>query len=527
MTKEGSLFETAEKVIAALPKLIPKHYYIKTEREGFEKLVPNMMQLDYQEHRTRRDIDLKARKLGMSTWKELEALTLAMYVEGFNGAVVSYDKEQAERLFAICRNAYDRLPEEFRDYRPLRHDRPGYMDFGQVEGSGRVINFSTLYIGTAAARVFGHGDTIHWLHLSELARYPNPGEIITGAQNAVPEGGYICIESTPNGAGGTFYDLYTKGKRGENSYKTFFYPWWWKPDYCDELTADQHRVFQYTEEEADLVEAAATDGFTITQEHIAWRRRKIGDDEAKFKEQFPEDDETCFLVSGSRAFDVQLIQRLIIKAMTRPAMRDENLGYGWIRAWRMPVDGHVYVMGVDTAQGKEGGDWHAAVVMDAVTGEHVASSIARCSTREFAHIINDLGLEYREAWICVERQGYGHAVISDLQVLNYPAIYEHLESDNWFPCTPGPGIVTTRANKPMMVESLGRALREESFKSWDVEMLGQARNYQRTVTADGHPTFAAADGHDDLLMAAIICNQVADLVPHDRQVGHLRVLSYA
>jgi len=157
----------------------------------------------------------------------------------------------------------------------------------------------------------------------------------------------------------------------------------------------------------------------------------------------------------------------------------------------------------------------------------VASSIARCSTREFARIIRDLGLEYREAWICVERQGYGHAVISDLQVLDYPSIYEHLESDNWFPCTPGPGIVTTRANKPMMVESLGRALREETFKTWDVEMLGQARNYQRTVTADGHPTFAAADGHDDLLMAAIICNQVADLVPHDRQVGHLRVLSYA
>lgn len=525
MTKEGSLFETCDKVIAALPTIVPKICHIKTEREGFELLHPNAMQMHYQQHRTRRDIDLKARKLGMSTWKELEGLILAMSVEGFNGAIVSYEKEQAERLFAICRDAYDRMPDKFRDYHPLRHDRPGFLDFGKIEDSGRVINFSTLYIGTAGARVFGHGDTIHWLHLSELARYPDPDEIMTGAQNAVPEGGYICIESTANGMSGKFYDLYQGAKRGENSYKPFFYPWPWKDEYRDALTPEQARVFQFTEEEADLVEAMAEQGFELTQEHIAWRRRKLGDDPAKFKEQFPEDDETCFLVSGSRAFDVQLIQRLIIKAMKRPKLRDERLDCGgWIRIWHQPVDGHVYVMGVDAAQGKETGDWHAAAVVDALTGEHVASVISRASTREFARLINDLGMEYGEAWIAPERQGYGWAIISDLQVLEYPSIYEHEKGDEWFPCTPGPGIVTTRANKPMIVERLKQSFADDTFRTYDVELLGQARAYQRTTTADGHPVFAAAEGHDDLLMAGIIANMVCDLVPHDRQYGNLRVI---
>ena len=525
--RDGALFEQTEKVIRALPKLIPKLCYIKTEREGFELLQPNAMQMHYQTQRTRRDIDLKARKLGMSTWKELEGLMLALNVEGFNGAVVSYEKEQATRLFDICRNAYDRLPENVRDYRPLRHDRPGYMDFGKVEESGRVINFSTLYIGTAAARVFGHGDTIHWLHLSELSRYPNPGELMTGAQNAVPEGGYICIESTPNGAGGTFYDLYQGGKRGENSYRSFFYPWWWKPEYRDDLTEAQFKAFHLTEEESDLIEGSAAQGFALTYEHIAWRRRKLGDDAAKFKEQFPEDDETCFLVSGSRAFDVQLIQRLAVKAMTRPPLREERLGYGTIRAWRMPIVGRTYAMGVDTSQGLPTGDWSAGALVDTVSGEHVASVVVKSSTEEFARLLDALGREYNEAWIVVERQGYGNAVIADLGRLSYPAIYEHEGSDSWFPCTAGPGIQTTRANKPMMVEGLARAFKDETFKTWDTELLGQAQNYQRTATTDGHPKFAAADGHDDLLMAAIIANQAADLVPHSRVYGNLRLLSYA
>jgi hypothetical protein len=530
MGSEGKLFEKCDKVIASLPQLMvnpASKAYIKTEREGFEVLHPNIMQVDYQKRRTRRDINLKARKLGFSTWKELEGLFLAIYVEGFNGAIVSYDNEQAKDLLSICKNAYDRMPEPVRDYRILRHDRENFLDFGAMQADGRTINFSTLYVGTGGGRVFGHGRTIHWLHLSELARYPDPGEIITGAQNAVPEGGYICIESTANGAGGTFYDLYQGAKRGENSYHPFFYPWWWKGEYRDDLTLDEIRAFALTEEEADLIEAAGAEGFALTKEHLAWRRRKMGDDAAKFREQFPEDDETCFLVSGSRAFDTQLIQRLIVKAMTRPCMREEHLGYGTIKAWRMPVDGHVYVCGVDTSQGLPTGDWSAGVVMDTLTGEHVASVVVKCSTQEFAHLLNDLGKEYGEAWMVVERQGYGHSLIADLGRLEYENVYEHSESDNWFPCTPGPGIQTTRANKPMMVEGLGRALREETFRTWDVELLGQARNYQRTATVDGHPKFSAADGHDDLLMAGIIANQAADLVPHDRQVGHLRVLSYA
>jgi len=409
----------------------------------------------------------------------------------------------------------------------MRHDRENYIDFGQIGPDGRVLNFSALWIGTAGAKVFAHGDTIHWLHLSELSRYPDAQELMTGAQNAVPEGGYICIESTANGMGGKFYDLYTGAKRGENSYKPFFYTWPWKEDYRDDLTPEQRAAFMPSEEEADLIEAMAEQSFELTFEHLAWRRRKKGDDPQKFSEQFPEDDETCFLVSGSRAFDIQLIQRLIMKAMTRVPIREENLGYGWIKVWRGPVEGHVYVLGADSSQGLPTGDWSAGVLMDASSGDHVASMLLKCSTQEFARHLRDLGNAYDEAWIVPERQGYGHAVIADLERMGYDAIYEHDESETWFPCTPGPGIQTTRANKPMMVENFGRALRDETFRTYDVELLGQARAYQRTATAAGHPQFEASDGHDDLLMAAIIANQAAELVPHDKAFKNAKVVTYA
>jgi hypothetical protein len=62
-------------------------------------------------------------------------------------------------------------------------------------------------VETAADPNAGRGLTIHNLHCSEVARWPRDAlETLASLRAAVPPSGEVVLESTPNGAGGRFYE---------------------------------------------------------------------------------------------------------------------------------------------------------------------------------------------------------------------------------------------------------------------------------------------------------------------------------
>src|SRR5882762_11965765 len=73
----------------------------------------------------------------------------------------------------------------------------------------------------------------------------------------------IVLESTPNGAGGLFYEEWQRAD--DTGYTRHFFPWWFDAAYVLVPGAD----FAATEEEAQL---AALRGLKIEQ--IAWRRKR-------------------------------------------------------------------------------------------------------------------------------------------------------------------------------------------------------------------------------------------------------------
>ena len=81
-------------------------------------------------------------------------------------------------------------------------------------------------MATAADPNAGRGMTIHNLHCSEVARWPRDGEeTLASLRAAVPVEGEIVLESTPNGAGGVFYEEWQRAE--ETGYTRHFFPWWW------------------------------------------------------------------------------------------------------------------------------------------------------------------------------------------------------------------------------------------------------------------------------------------------------------
>ena len=79
---------------------------------------------------------------------------------------------------------------------------------------------STFYIGTAGARAFGHGDTINNLHCSEVSRWANAEQTMVGLLQAVPQSGRIIMETTANGFGDYFYNIWTKNENTPSPWMT-------------------------------------------------------------------------------------------------------------------------------------------------------------------------------------------------------------------------------------------------------------------------------------------------------------------
>ena len=70
------------------------------------------------------------------------------------------------------------------------------------------------------------GRTIQNLHCSEVSRWGRKGEeALASLRAAVVPGGEIVLESTPNGAGGLFYEEWQRAE--ETGYTRHFFPWWY------------------------------------------------------------------------------------------------------------------------------------------------------------------------------------------------------------------------------------------------------------------------------------------------------------
>ena len=77
----------------------------------------------------------------------------------------------------------------------------------------------------------------------------------------------------------------------------------------------------------------------------------------------------------------------------------------------LPQPTHQYVIGVDPAEGNPTSDDSALVVLDAGTGEEVASLASKLQPAVLAAHANALGKWFNRASIMVERNNHGHAVL--------------------------------------------------------------------------------------------------------------------
>lgn len=251
--------------------------------------IMNAVQEDVFDGLHNRNLILKARQLGMSTFSVLYLLDECIWNPNLSAGIVSYSLEHAQFIFKrIIGHALDNLPPWFLVKVKSRSAREIVFE------NGSVLRVDTTLRGGAYQLVL----------VSEFgktcARNPlKAEEIVTGTLQAVPLDGRIIIESTAEGNEGYFSDMVTEALRNENEalstmdYKLFFYGWYTDPNYTlnDKVSIE-------VEDTDYLAEVESKCQITLTQGQKNWyvlQKRILKD---KMKQEFPSTPQEAFLTSS-------------------------------------------------------------------------------------------------------------------------------------------------------------------------------------------------------------------------------------
>jgi len=493
---------------------LPRDEYFATRlviRDKRGKTVPfvlNPPQWDFLANSTNRDIIVKARQMGFSTAIQGTHAEECDKREGVACLSISDSSDNTMHLRDIFTRFWQNLPPAEVPELKRRYPLGFYLP---TKGS-------TIYIGTAGTRTWGRAKTVHLMHGSEVAYWPDAKTTLSGIMESIPFHDqdthvHSVLESTANGRGGYFYDIVQASLRGLNPWKVHFYAWWWDRGY--RLPVEPTDVIVLSEEEEALREYVyKTDNIELDEGHFKWRRDKIASLGNLFQQEYPESVTQAFLHSGYPRFDVQALESRLTTQCQEPIFTDltiwnEGNKFDQVRVYERPIQNEQYVIGADTSEGiqvdDDSTDFSAAVVRQKSTNRQVASVQGRFEPYEFAYVLMELGKAYNHALLAVERNNHGHSVINfllygsgDGRIKPYPAVYEHFDDER-------PGWPTNVKTRAIMIDELALEYRNPyAYHINDAAIIDEAMSFVRDAAGKFQ---AIAGGFDDLVIADAIAGQ--------------------
>jgi hypothetical protein len=451
----------------------------------------NRAQKDYAQRCSKRNIVLKARQLGITTYVAARFFVHTVTHPGTLSVQVAHDQQSAEEIFRIVHRFVENLPAPLRKG-ALRTSRANVRQivFPCLDSEYRVE--------TAADPNAGRGLTIQNLHCSEVARWPrDAAATLASLRAAVPSEGEIVLESTPNGAAGCFYDAWIRAD--ETGYTRHFFPWWWEPTYRREV-----KITNFNDIEQELMNKHGLDAG-----QIAFRREMRANFGSRMAEEYAENAESCFLASGDCYFDVEIIDQRLRQQRPIIEQRD-NARFLMFLPPMTGADGGIpkeYIIGVDPAGGGVNGDFACAQVIERASGMQCAELQGHFTPPELASHVALMGRDYNNAMIAVESNNHGCAVLSQLSLHEgYTNLYRDKNDAGW---------VTNAVTRPRMLSTFAATLMHAPFLFSSTRLLEECRTFVRHP--DGKPA-AAYGTHDDLVMAMAVAQAVrAEAAPTPAQ----------
>lgn len=487
------------------------------------------------EGRPLRYIVLKARQMGLSTLFEGLIFQDTANHENKNSLIIAHEEQASTNLFNMSKLYYENIPD---DLRPMKkHANGKILSFenptpDDIEKSRNPGLRSKISIATAGSGEVGRSATYHNIHASEVAFFPDARTTMLGLLQSVPDqpNTMVVLESTANGVGDWFHDMWVKAEKGLNEFTPIFLPWHIQPEYTRPFeTEEERKAF------IDTVEMVVRDDrgnsvhtyeydikqkFNLTYEQLNWRKRTIQNkcqgDEILFMQEYPAEPEEAFISSGRPVFQIKALRdyQARIKEPTKRGYLQENADgtiqfiedvKGYVSIWKEPSSEMVYSIGADVAEGLANGDFSCA---------YVGNTEFDICARWYGHIDADLFGEelvklakyYNNAYVAPENNNHGLATIKAMTKKDYWNIYQMKTFDKFSDTTTQKlGWNTNPRSKPLMIDKLKEFVRERYLGIEDATLISEMFTY---IIEDNGKTNAQSGCHDDTVMSCAIMLQL-------------------
>jgi hypothetical protein len=423
--------------------------------------------------RNRYSLMLKARQLGFSTLVSVYAFWMTFFYPDRVVIMLSRTERDAIKLLAKSKYTYKFLPEWMKFRGP-----PMNATLTKLEYANESY-IESLPSASDPAR----GETVSLVIVDELAYLPNADEAWGSIEPIADIGGRVIALSTAQGEGNLFHTLWIGAQNHTNRFKCMFHPWW----------ANGRDQAWYDEKKEDLPE---------------WQ----------LAQEYPDNPEEAFLKSGRPVFSIEVLRK--VSEGVRDPIAEGYLAehrqyqfvaeaHGPLRVWEWPDDKGRYAIGADPAQGYEHGDFSSAHVINARDGHVVATWHGRIDPDLYgSEVLAPLGHLYGDALIGVESNNHGLTTLKALHRKKYHPLYMQ-RSPRYKRSVPTDilGWRTTQITKPLAVDELNMALREDACVLWDAETLSELRTFVRDDAGkmSGSP-------FDDRTISLSIANQMIKYV---------------
>lgn len=309
---------------------------------------------------------LKARQLGMSTLTELAVAHRTQFYKHTNALISSSDPDKSKKMAGMIDRCYENEPWWLKPQ--LTSYRAGeLMDFDAMD-SGISIQHGAQFTG------LGRGSTPNVAHLSEVAEYIEPEELIDASLiNAMhPSAGMLLIlESTAKGRKNYWHRLWEHSKTNYSSGRAplypMFLPWFvgrdihpesgWIEKYPVPMEYEPATLTWHHAERAkryvranDLLSKYLGEEWEMPIEQMWWWEfmrddAKGKDILSKFYEEMPADDMEAFQSTNRSAFDADTL------SIYRENTRHPKRVYGFVgKPDEVPARFHPDRRDIDSSQ---------------------------------------------------------------------------------------------------------------------------------------------------------------------------------
>lgn len=426
-------------------------------------------------------IILKARQLWMTTYELIDWLDDCLFLENQTIVITAHKQDKQREMFGKVKYAYDQLPSVIEDpQRPWGKRTKPEPQYNNVNELYFPLNNSRIRVSLDS-----RSGTPTRLHITEIAFRDDAEGMMTGTLPSIPKNAPITIETTANGVGWYFYELWKKNEWSDSAFHTIFIPRYTDDEYTSQDYRPTPSEFNYlhTHKRVD-------NGALLSQGQINWYMEKYEELGRMVTQEYPSTPVEAFLASWDCVFNTTILRNLPVLQFT------EDPVYKDLRIYKSTTDR--CLIGVDTSEGGKSGD-NAVISVRDKDLKLLAGYYAKIPPDALCEVIDHIRKRYKQGVVGIERNNTGLVTLTKAKDYErYNRIYQEKTVDELTQRATSKFWRHTNAKtRPILISEYEEAIRTGRITEVDERCKSEMYTF---IYNEKHRPEAQVGCHDDFII---------------------------